>query len=853
METQQATLRMKERLKLLAYHDARLGVPVFVDLVFRGDAPRLDDLARQMDLTDLVDVVRKAHAKLPRMREVADAEREVSLERTEVPKTPPAALPDDLVRKRFVLPSDLEKVVADNALAEGRQSALRPVLVGRGEGTAFRKLGILGRAALEEQTGTSDLPFYYASLLVVLRYLADVIQHQLVDEGKVKTGYDEIRGLLQTWTAKLSTRVRRGALAERVLSNPLAPYAFCQRTRGDPVEATVRKYLSYPNEYALTPELAEAFDEHFAGMTVLPEETREGRDRVRQRVLELIGIYKDRDELTARGDRLRRTASRLAAVLGLAVSAGLALSWLPSSVNEAMARMLTAGFLAHLLTAIVAGAVAGTAAAILGFLGTWVWPRLKPAHWNFRRALRGLKKSRPLRSAFARAMAREKLAKAIARIRSEYANSSVEGLKLIVPLWKNAPAEVKKQLRRAEKASRPPARSWIVDIPRLLWTYLKLRDDRYDLAELSRIELPPQDFPGLYQSDELWNKWSENACVCYEDDFPNLIVGAARTAAVYFIDVAGSTEIASRQTLSNALEIYSRVLPLVNESGGTPLWRKEVGDGRYYCYPISEALRRAVLTAQSCAHSRVMVPVGIGLSVSEIYTDVTTGDFLNEAANRASRLNSRDETVRSYLDARYAVRPFNVYVKYGRLFNAGIALDEKALHALGIAGWRAVELVPPLEMRFPVLAEGDGTSSIAFHAERLLPSTISRRLEDMGNPAEFAPFHARLDQALVFEVFCDKPERVKRYRTPGEGHDGAAALAAAGAQSSVYLSRELERESSVGYQPVALPSGQMVNLVVKYEKANLKGLGATAIAEVSLPPIMPADDLARLESLLSSR
>lgn len=852
METKQSTFRSKERVKLLAYEDVRLGVPVFVDLVYATGAQGLDHLAQQIHLRDVVEVVRKAHEKLPHHIEIRGAE----LEQEQVPTGERLSfdLPAELFQKRFVFPAAFKNAVSQGLFLKDDFTALKSVVVGRGQGAPLEKFGILGRAAVEEQSGTNELPLYYATLLLILRDLSEHVQEQLASEGEVKNAFDIIKRQLVVWNATLKSRVRQPVLTTHLIENPLTLYALNRQRKRVPVEEVTKKYLEYPNEYNLTPQLAHEFDEFFSRDAKPAETSDDPHEHHRLRAFEAIKLLWSANVLLMEYAKARRTLTRLAILLGSAIAAGLILPWLltPLVLEMIQAKLLQPQFTERFLTALPAGLATGGGLLLLGKLYLFFRLRYKPVFRNYRRLRKDTQRNRPLRQAIARALARAQLTRLLSATRREDAHRTLTDLKSRLSRWKDAPQQVHALLRRAERADRLSSKVWVDDLPRLLWSYLKLKVHQLEYQKLAAVTLPPVVFSDMYTTNELHTKWKENACVCYDNEFPSLMIGAANVAAVYFIDVAGSAELSTQQALSNALEFYTRILPLANEMNGKPLWRKEVGDGRYYCYPIQEALRRAVLTAQGCAHPKVGIQAGIGLSVGEIYTDVTTGDFLNETANRASRLNGRDEIVAAYIQARYIQKPFRVYVKYGRLHNTGIAMDEKALHALNVSGWEAHQPVPPIEWRFPLLADDGSAGQVSLFVERLDPAVVANRLTAMGNPPQFEQLRQRLNQALVFEVFCHKSQPDLKYQTPLEGRSPQDYLQTIGVERAAFSVRDIEREAPVTYLPVALPSGQMINLVVKHEKASLKGLGTTAIAEVSLPNTMQVDDLVLLEKYLAN-
>jgi len=858
VEPQAGSTKVVERVKLLAYEDVVLERHVVVDLVFSEEARDLDDLALRLNLGDLVDAVRAANEKMPRERGLIQAEEEAEREET----TPQAEglsfeLPRDLLNKRFVFPLAFETAVQTDLFVKGGFGMLRTLLTGRGEGGPFQKLGLLGRGAVEERTGTSDAPFYYATLLQVIRFLAEHTYRNQVTPAKIREAFDALRNELSNWTRKSCGEARNADLAARILANPLSPYALRRTIPPPSVTDMTDSHLEMPNRYGITPDLLHALDDRFNGLIGPLTDDEKLFGGLTHRVMEVIDAWRGEEAFLKSQVRIRRILLGSGVVI-LAGSAGfMVLPWLLSPMDwYAMAGKLIKP---ELFERFAVGATAGAIAdALLAAGGTafLLWRRGTSAvHRGFRLILKGLMKHPALPATLARAQAFSQLCAVVSRTMPERAGSTLGELESSATFRSKASKSARELVKLARRAKRPARKAWLRDLPFVLHSYLRLKADCMDYHKLSRIQLPPLDPPDLYTPEELKEKWSQNACVCYDDGFTTLIIGVANSAAVYFIDVVGSTEISTRQTLSNVLELYSRMVRRVNESGAEPMWRKEMGDGRIYCHATHEALKRAVMSVQGASHPKVGLGIGIGLSVGEIYTDVTTGDFLNETTNRASRLSGRDELAGAYVAARYVRQPSKVHVKYGRLHNAGIALDDKALHALGVSGWRATALVPPYYCQFPLLVEYMGESAvggISYTIERLDPFVLAARLNTTGRSTGFTRYRDSTDRALAFEVFCDKSTPGIKYPTPLDGRQTGEYLHAHGVESPVYLSGEMETEIPAARVPVALSSGRQVNLTIKPEKAYLKGIGAATIAEVEVPGMILDDPDIRLSEFFAS-
>jgi len=820
METKKGSIRIQERVKLLAWEDSVLDRPIFVDLVYADEIPDTSALVRRINLGDLVDSVRKANEKLPPRRVVDETVSEEEGEGAEEGKSAALSfeIPPDLLDKRFVFPGLLDRMVKEGIFSRESLSPLKPVLTGQGEGRPFNKLGLLGRAANEERTGTSESPFFYSTLLVLLSHLSEQAYAQLLTDSRVIEACDGLRSLLRAWTANISGSVRHQVQVQRVLASPLAPWALRREPATLSVEEARRQHLGVAsNEYGMAMDLVEALDDWFMGAPSVLGDDESAAAALDDRIADVQENCGEASTFKARerkvGKNLGLAADFLAVVAALFRPAWHAFG--PGEPGSIGARITQPEFPGLVLNGLAAGAI--TLVSILAFslILRLYMKGSSPAWQAFLKLRRGLARHAPLRTAFAKALA---------------------------------------LLRGRRASARVPPRDWLAKLPEFLGKYRKLKSDEADYRKLARLELPPLDFSSSYQPKELEEMWVENACVCYGDEFATLIIGKAATAAVYFVDVTGSTEISTRRNLSNALHAYGRLLTHVNETGTTPLWRKEAGDGHYYCHPAQEALKRSVMTAQGCDSPKVGVGIGIGLSVGEIYTDVRTGDFLNEVTNRAARLNSRDEAVGGYVAARYAQHPFRVHVKYGRLYNRGVTLDERALNAYGINETEARRVVPPFEWSFPVVAELDGretVSSVTFFIERMEPDAAVERMKALGGAATFGKALHHADRLLTFEVFCHKGEARLAYHTPLERKELREYLDLRGVGELFFLAREEERTLEVSYSSVALPGGENIDISVKPEKAHLKGIGWTAIAEADIPRVTMLDPVINLPRFIA--
>ncbi len=774
------TVRVQERIRLLAWQDDLLDRPIFAFLVFDGEAADLAALATRLPLGDVLDAVRQAHAKLPPLATAPDGSEETAAEGAEGPDEG-FALPPGLARMRFVLPVELENAVNGNALTGSGYGALRVLLTGRGEGGPFTKLGLLGRAATEERGATGDHPFVLATLLQSIRFVSDALHRRLVDPGKVRDAVEAFRLELMTWTTRLAPGARRAAIVARLLRNPLAPFALRRTIPPAAAGEAAALVLEKPNAWGLTAELVRALDAHFHAPLTDLLDLPGALEAAHARVQEILDAWHAMDLFRAAETAARRRFFRAAGLI-VVVGAGAMLGVPPYDAWP---------------THLGLGAGAGlTVAVALGLAGTIQlgWRRLTAqACRHERRLARALKREAGFRKFF-------------------------------------------------------PRGDWKARVPATAAAWLKCRCDCVDAHALAALPLPPLDGASLYSPAELDDKWAQNACVCYGDDFRTLIRGAAKVAAVYFIDVAGSTEISTRETLSNALELYSRVLKRANEEGLEPTWRKEMGDGRIYCHPVPEALRRAILSVQGAAHPKVGLAIGVGLSAGEIYRDVTTGDFLNEATNRASRLNGRDDAAGAYVKARYTRTPHRVHVKWGRLSNAGIALDEAALAALGLEVPPAAPPMPVVEWRYP----GHGGSTIAIFTERVAPSLAIERLAVLADDRATARWQAAHGSAEVYEIFVHASAADVGEGTPLAGADPAEWLAHHAAHGVTLATRTVDHDEPVRRLAVTLPTGETVWLAVKRERARLKGLGDAVVAGVEVPPVLLDDTGTGLKGFLAS-
>jgi hypothetical protein len=618
--------------------------------------------------------------------------------------------------------------------------------------------------------------------------------------SKIREAFDDLNDQLVTWTSRLMTGVRRSRTIVRLLANPLAPFALRRASPAPDIGDLAQQILESKNPYGLTLPLVRDLDEHFGGQLAGLMDRPDAADEMRDRINDVREAWQDRQLFDEAEERTRRRLIRILAGVLFLVAAGGALPWLlnPFKWPAIQAKLLDPDFWARALLAAVIGI---SVVAVIG-LGSTVW-----LVW---------------RRVFSRICRR----------------------------WRRASRALK---RRREVARHFPGAAWRAGIPQLLSQYLKFKDDCLDYHALTRLPLPPLDNSEMYSESELKDKWEQNAAVCYDDAFNSLILGKANRAAVYFLDVVGSTELSAQQTLSNALEIYGRMLRCANETGLEPLWRKEVGDGRIYCHPAIEALKRAILSVQGAAHAKVGLGIGVGLSVGEIYRDVTTGDFLNEVTNRASRLNSRDDAIDAYIQARYVKHPHRVHVKWGRLHNAGIALDDKALHELGGGNLDAFPPGVPFLWKFPVGGDGAGHAfgSVSYFVERMDSEEFLDLLTSAGAGREFNRYRGA-EGALAFEVFCHKSELALHYPTPLEGRTAVEYLELHALENVAFAATQVEHEIPVERLPITLATGEIVNLALKREKVHLRGLTPAVVAEVEVPAVMLKDDTIRLAEFLAA-
>jgi len=809
VEARTETVTVTERVKVLAWDDALLERPVFVDIVTSLPAATLAELAARIHLGDVVEAVRKAHEKLPRRRGLAEAERELEeAGQGAASEGLLFELPRELLNRRFVLPEAFETAVKKDLFVRGGYGLLRPFLTGLAEGGPLTRMGMLGRAVQEERTGLVDSPFYLATLLVVLSFLGDQISRRQATPVKIKEAFDSLRSEMKNWTSKFKGTALREEAAERIFANPLAPYGLRRTVPPPSVTEIADQYCSYPNDYQLTPELIGAFDAFYEGDIRILVDDELAHVSLRQRV----HAYLDAANQTTRMREEERTAVRrfgwrALLITGL-MTASMILPWWLLSPNRAdiLIQLASPEFLPHVELGLLCSAAAVAVMGLAGLVQLAVRRWRHAGYRSFKKQRRELRRSGPVRAALA----------ALPDFAAYTGN-------------------------------------FRLDLPRLLGGYLRLKTDTLEFRRLAQLELPPLDSATLYTEAQLRDKWSQNACVAFEDVYPSLVLGTSNTAAVYFIDVVGSTELSTQQTLSNALELYGRMLKQVNESGFEPLWRKEVGDGRIYSRSPFDALKRAVQSVQGSLHPKIGFQIGVGLSVGEIYRDVTTGDFLNEVTNRASRLNGRDEWVGAWVKARYVRQPFRVHTKYGRLYNTGIAVDENALHAFGASGWSAQAVLPPCEWKYPVLTEtatGPQAGSVAYLVERLDPEAFNAKLSEVSAIPAFSRLHGAERIPLGFEVFIHMTHPGLRYPTPLDGRTVDDYLHLHAAERPAFTGRDQERAVSVSLVDVALPTGETLRLSVKPERALLKGLGMTAIAEVEIPAVALEDPDVKLGEFL---
>ena len=800
MEPVAGTVTVTERIRLLAWEDAVLERTVFVSVVVPGEVHSLSDLASRIHLGDLVDAVRKSHEKLPAERHAARTDQGKILKESPPAEEDTFDLPAGLRNMRFVFPSAFYVTVTKELFTKGGFGVLKDAMVGAGEGGSFRKLGLLGRAQVEERTSDTGDPFFLATLLQAMRVLADEIYRRLVAPTKIREAFTDLNDQLVTWTSRLMTGVRRGRTVLRLLANPLAPFALRRASPPPDIGDLAEQILESDNPYSLHLALVRELDEHFSGKLPGILKDPEAGKGLQDRVNDALEAWHDRlifDELEAKARR--RFLITMGVLFGL-VAAGGFLPWLlvPPAWGEIQRKLADPDMPARLLLAL---GIAGAVAAVLG-TGSMVW-----FPWR--------------------------------RFRSP-----------VCRRWRRTSRALK---RRREVARSLPGRAWRPGIPRLLESYRKFKTDCIDYHILAHLPLPPLDNAEMYAEWELRDKWGQNAAVCYDDVFPSLILGTANRAAVYFIDVVGSTELSTQQTLSNALEIYGRMLKVANETGLEPLWRKEIGDGRAYCHPAMDAFKRVILSVQGAAHPKVGLGIGIGLSVGEIYRDVTTGDFLNAVTNRAARLNSRDDAIDAYVQARYAKHPHRVHVKWGRLHNTGIAVDDKALHELGGSNTYAFPPAVPCLWKFPVGDDGTGhpSGSVSYFVQRMDSEEFLDLLTSAGAGHEFDRYR-QSEKVLAFEVFCHKSELTLHYPTPLETHTAVEYLELHALEGVAFVAGEVEHGIPVERLPVTLSTGETVNLALKREKAHLKGLTPAVVAEVEVPAVMLRDDTIRLAEFLNS-
>ncbi len=840
MALKMISVPVRERVRVLAWRDNVLGKWIFIELVLDGEVAGLPELAGRINLEDLVDAVRKAHARMP---EILAPEQRAAAGPAIVPEAEEDTfeVPEDLLRRRFVFPERFNEAVRKQLFERPGFVALKACLVGLGEGPVLERLGILGRAANEERAGFTDNPFYFVTLLLVLRHISEAISNELITEVQRKKAYEELQSQLTAWTGRASDAVKRAGKAGRLLANPLMPFAVNRKLGEFRPDELLAWYLALPNAYNLTPEAARELDAFFSpGPAGAGEAAGGGQEEaIAKKVMEVLEAYRDDTDSRELESRRRRRGLRTGVAVFLAVAAAVLAPWFldPFSLAGVRAKMASPELLGKLRIALLFGSVSTVAFWVFTEAMRLLRRVALAARRRVARFRRAARRRKPLRIALARAAAafdfRQQAAGGVWEPMQETlaeARSALQGRK-------GVPRRALAALNRALKGRWVSRRAWKTSVPSVLWGYHRLKGDIAEAKEVAHTALPQFDFTGLYSESELRDKWMQNACVCYGSEFNSLSIGASETSAVYFIDVAGSTEMSTRHVLSNALELYSRVLKQANEAGGPPLWRKEAGDGRYYSYPIGEAMWRAILSVQGCERPSVGVRVGVGLSIGEIYRDVTTGDFMNEAVNRASRLNSRDEAVEGYVRARWINTPFRVHVRYGRLYNAGVAVDEKVLNSLGITELEGAQPTQPFEWHFPV---ENGLAGIFI--ERAEVKGVLARLDELHAPRDFERHRRHARTAAAFEVFVQVTGHEARYGTRLKGGTPAEHLAEMGISSVAFASGTVEKEVEVGRLLIPLPQGVDVNLFAKEERVFLRGLGTTIVAELEVPSVILDDD-----------
>lgn len=803
----ESVVHVVERVKLMAFEDSLLGRPVFVSVVLKNEAPDLERLAGHVHLGDLLDAVRKAHEKLPPPRHLSANGAVPAADEAPagaVPAKPAAesfALPPEVLSLRFVFPHALEATLATDLFTRQGLGPLKPAVVGTGAGGPYQKLGLAGRARVAERTSGDLFPWLYVTVLQYLRVCVEAAWRGLDHPQKLSHAFNLLRDGTLQWLARDLPGARREGIIHRILANPMAPFAL-RRTATPPATGQLaQQLLESTNPWGLKPDVARDLDLHFDGALAGLLTDPIALPRMRGRITGALGIWQARDawdpgEAAARRGYFHKVATALVII----PAAMLLMRLLTSPAGVRLGTWLIAPEFGWLLgRGLLFGILLGGVLGVFGSVQLWWRRRTSPVCRRFRDLSRTMRRLPAVRTRWTRAG------------------------------WRRA-------------------------APGVLRGYLKFKADCLDYDALAKLPLPPVDLTAMYEPDALRNKWEQNSVACYDDAFPSLTSGLTSRAAVYFLDVVGSTEISTERTLANVLEPYTRMLHQANEAGLAPLWRKEIGDGRIYCHPPIEALKRAVLSIQGCAHPKVGLRIGIGLSVGEIQHDVTTGDFLNETSNRASRLNGRDELVGAWAAARFTQHPHRVHVKWGRLYNGGLAMDDRALQAVGaeMPPGSGTPPSPALEWRLPVLSpDGENaTGTVTLIVERMSPEFLYDHLTHLGAGPAFDRFR-KPGRAIAFEVFVHASAAGLPTGTQLNGRSPAEYLSGRHVEAVAYAAAEVAHDLRVHRVPVTLLSGESLTLVVKDEQASLKGLGSTAIAEAEIPALPIRDDAIRLTEFLA--
>jgi hypothetical protein len=128
---------------------------------------------------------------------------------------------------------------------------------------------------------------------------------------------------------------------------------------------------------------------------------------------------------------------------------------------------------------------------------------------------------------------------------------------------------------------------------------------------------------------------------------------------------------------------------------------------------------------------------------------------------------------------------------------------------------------------------------------------MNARLDEVNADHAFSRLHGAGRIPLGFEVFVHTTEPGLRHPTPLDGKSVDDYLHLHAADRPAFAGRDQERVVTVALVDVALPTGETLTLSVKPERALLKGIGMTAIAEVEIPSIPLEDPDIRLGEFLS--